>query len=566
MKNNRGVVLALALVILLILLVLTGAFFWGAISENKSVNAERGLFQALNLAEAGANYAQNQLKQLIPGSLNTYISGDNTYKFKDYYSSNNSLGLLTYYLGFTTSGCSGACLSFNADAASLAAMFPGSNVQGSYNATVVFTQNGNPQKITQGNDERYIFNYNYLIDSTGNIINLSPAVSKRIRMLQGSLSIVVRRDNFAKYALFTNHHSMPSGTTVWFTANTNFTGPVSTNDRLSFAQNPGAHFSEQAAQHHNTARFYNNGWPILLDADANAPKDTPVFDQGFERGQEIINLESSITQAELKNEALGLMNQPGPEGIYIPNDGANLTGGVYVKGNSALIASVNGQGQPVYTITQAGSTKALTVNYSANQTTVQSSGPGGGSTQTFSGIPDGISNQGTLIYADGMISGFNGTIQKDSAVTVASQGDIVLNGNITYQQFNPGPPLNVSGYNNVLGILSWGGNVRIGASAPNNIQIHGVVMAPHGVFTVDNYNSGSPRGTATLLGGAITDFYGPFGTFSGSAAVSGYGRNFVYDARMLEGTTPPYFPYMKDYTVFVQWPSTKLKWQEYSGG
>ncbi len=566
MKKNSGVVLALSLVILLILLILTGAFFWGTISESKSVNTERALFQALNLAEAGANYAQNQLKQLIPAALNTYISQDNSNKFKDYCTANNSLGLLTYYLGFTTSGCDGACLNFSANSASLATMFPGSNVQGSYSSTVVVTQNGNPQKIVQGNDERYIFNYNYLIDSTGSITNLSPAASKRIRMLQGSFSIVVRRDNFAKFALFTSHHSTPSGTTVWFTSNTNFTGPVSTNDRLSFAQNPGAHFTAEVSQHQEKARFYNNGWPVLIDADSNPPYDVPSFDQGFERGAEIVNLESSISQTELKNEALGTMNETGTNGIYVPNDGTKLTGGIYIRGDAAVAASVNASGQPVYTVTQGTTVKTIMVNYSANQTSIQTVAPSGTTTESYAGLPDGVSDQGTLIYGNGNITSLSGTVQKDSAVTVSSEKDIVITNNILYQQYNAGPPLNAAEYSNVLGILSWGGNVRIGSSAPNDIQVHGVVMAPHGIFTVDNYNSGSPRGTATLLGGAITDFYGPFGTFSGTTNISGYGRNFVYDARMLAGTTPPYFPYMKDYFVYAQWPSTKLKWQEYSGG
>jgi hypothetical protein len=105
--------------------------------------------------------------------------------------------------------------------------------------------------------------------------------------------------------------------------------------------------------------------------------------------------------------------------------------------------------------------------------------------------------------------------------------------------------------------------VRIGTAAPNNITIHGVVMAPHGVFSVDNYNNGSPRGTATILGGAITDFYGPFGTFSGSSAISGYGRNFIYDGRMLEGRTPPYFPYMRGFFASVDGLDTNLSvWQD----
>ena len=72
-------------------------------------------------------------------------------------------------------------------------------------------------------------------------------------------------------------------------------------------------------------------------------------------------------------------------------------------------------------------------------------------------------------------------------------------------------------------------------------------MAPHGVFTVDNYRSRSPSGNVNLLGGVITDKYGPFGTFSGTTQRSGYGRNFIYDTRMLGAMSPPYFPTATDF-------------------
>jgi hypothetical protein len=90
-------------------------------------------------------------------------------------------------------------------------------------------------------------------------------------------------------------------------------------------------------------------------------------------------------------------------------------------------------------------------------------------------------------------------------------------------------------------------------------------MAHNGVFTVDNYNSGVCRGTATLLGGVITDFYGAFGTFSGSSR-TGYGRDFIYDSRVLEGISPPYFPYMSNYTSNIDPPNvfrTRTSWREF---
>ena len=104
--------------------------------------------------------------------------------------------------------------------------------------------------------------------------------------------------------------------------------------------------------------------------------------------------------------------------------------------------------------------------------------------------------------------------------------------------------------------------VRIGTSAPNNITINGIIMAPSGVFTVDNYNSGGYRGVATLLGGVITDYYGAFGTFNGTTNSTGYGRNFIYDSRMLQGYSPLYFPFMPNFTAISNGIGVNLTWQE----
>jgi hypothetical protein len=92
-------------------------------------------------------------------------------------------------------------------------------------------------------------------------------------------------------------------------------------------------------------------------------------------------------------------------------------------------------------------------------------------------------------------------------------------------------------------------------------------MSVHGVFTVDNYNSGSARGNVNLLGGAITDFYGPFGTFSGTNQVSGYGRNFIYDRRMLAEMSPPYYPTLSSFVAAAPQLNQDVKqmglnWQE----
>ena len=125
--------------------------------------------------------------------------------------------------------------------------------------------------------------------------------------------------------------------------------------------------------------------------------------------------------------------------------------------------------------------------------------------------------------------------------------------------------MNALGQKNLLGLVSWEGDVRIAASAPNDLNIHGIVMAPNGMFTVDNYNQGKVRGRATLLGGAITKYDGPFGSSSGAKIVSGYARNFVYDERTRQGLSPPFFPQTSHFAVYNNGIQTAPTWDKVKG-
>ncbi|MFA5117914.1 MAG: DUF4900 domain-containing protein [Candidatus Omnitrophota bacterium] len=559
--NKKGVVLIISMVVMAVLLVLTGVYFTGLMTEKRATDRQEFVLQALNLAEAGANHALAELRERIRTDLRDKVSEVHLSSvFTGYVGAADSLGLLrdyAYASGDTQFAVSGgkATLTLNSPVLDTA-------IQGSYTATITIEANGSP---TNPSGEVYVFPYKFSIESSGLVSRTTPNTSKTTRLVQGTFSITTRRDTFAKFALFTSHHSTPSGTTVWFTANTNFTGPVHTNERFSFANNPSAHFTEDVAQHQNSARYYNNGWSTLINDDHNGTIDVPVFEKTFERGYDIITLTSSITQTDLKTQALGGTAEPGSNGIYVPNDGTSVTGGIYIRGNQGnhaddpQITMGTAAAGPVYTIERSGVTKIVTVNYTSNQTTVETVA---GSTVTYQGIPDGMGNEGILIYTNDDVGGLEGVVQQASTVTVSAERDIVVDGNLTYEQYNASP-LNADGFTNVLGILSWGGDVRIGTSAPDDVQIHGVVMAPHGVFRVDDYNEDAPRGVATLLGGAITDFYGAFGTFSGSTPTHGYGRNFVYDDRMLQGTTPPYFPYLSNFVAFDDGKlDQKLVWQD----
>src|SRR5262249_49055697 len=116
---------------------------------------------------------------------------------------------------------------------------------------------------------------------------------------------------------------------------------------------------------------------------------------------------------------------------------------------------------------------------------------------------------------------------------------------------------------NVLGIFSGGGAVRIGSGAPDNLDVDAFVMAcgsGNGEFCVDNYNSGSPRGTMSLRGGMVARFYGAFYTWDVDGnPVTGYTRNFHFDRR---GLIPPFYPATNG-TLQADTPSARtVAWKE----
>jgi hypothetical protein len=147
-----------------------------------------------------------------------------------------------------------------------------------------------------------------------------------------------------------------------------------------------------------------------------------------------------------------------------------------------------------------------------------------------------------MFYVDGSVTGLAGTLQRDTQVTMAATNDVTITGHLMYENYTASSPPSAMGATNLMGILSWNNSIHIGTSAPNDINIHAVLMAPVGQVLVDSYDTTAVRGTATILGGVIEDSYGAFGISSGGSMTHGYARNFAYDRRMANGMAPPYFP------------------------
>jgi len=563
LKNENGAAIIIALFFMVILYGLSGIFLLRVINEAKMARVERESAKAFYSAQGAAQTAVDQLDVLINTDLKNTISSANPNGVISYTSSEvnsgDGIGWLIYAV---RDGNGGALLAQDGDEASYSGS--GTLGEGAYQYNIVITEKGDPE---DAGVDAWDFPYSYTIEAGSTTNGVTSQVS-----LNGDFTIRVQRDNFAKFALFTNYQTTESGQNVWFTDKTNFAGPVHTNGRFNFAFNPSGTFEQSVTQEDQYARFYNYGWTVLLDDDHNGTRDVPVFHGDFQRNADPVVLDSSVEEGDMADQATGGQNF-GSNGIYVPNDGSNVEGGIYIKGDSDSITMSVSNGKPVYTIAQGSTTKIVTIDQTANQTKVEDVSTG--VIDTYNGVPDGVDNVGPLIFVDGSINSLSGTVQADTQVTVASKNDIVISNNIMYENYTPAVgspgdagyvPPSAEGATNLLGIVTWEGDVRIGTSAPDDVQVQGTILASSGVFQVDDYGNigAGPRGTATLLGGVISNNYGAFGLFSGSTGnqLSGYGRNFVYDERMANGESPPYFPTLNTFIAFTNDITDKTVWRE----
>lgn len=561
LHNERGAALIISLFIVTVLLGLSSVFVLRTIYESNIAQRELDMAKSFYFAEGGSKAALQGLDTLINDYMlntvnqtnpSTLVSQANTYV-----ATNDGIGFL---YAFVENGGSPALTINGAAAEYLQSSAMGS---GSYEFNIEISEKTDPLTVTA---DAWDFPYNFRIVARGTQSSTNKDV-----VLSGDFTVRVQRDNFAKYALFTNDQTLPNGTNVWFTDKTNFAGPLHTNGRYNFALNPSGTFEGSIDQVEQLARFYNSGSPILLDAESNGSEDIPVFNSGFNRDVSAITLASATQQQDLVDQAQGGASIAG-NGIYIPNNGTALTGGIYVEGDSTISMGVDGSNNAVYNITQGGSTRIVTVDRTNNQTSVNDPSTG---TTVFSGVPDGVDGVGTVIYVNGNISSLAGTVQQDTALTISSNDDIVITDHVRYESYTPAVgtpgqagyiPPNAIGQDNLLGLVTWNGDVRIGTGAPDNVNVHGTVLAKAGILQVDNYSDTGTggRGTATMLGGVISDYYGAFGLFNGSTGtqVAGYGRNFVFDERMASGNAPPYFPSLNTFIAFTNDITDKMIWQE----
>ncbi len=315
-------------------------------------------------------------------------------------------------------------------------------------------------------------------------------------VLQIAITNYLNPDNYARYIWFTDGESY-GGTNVWFWDQDRLNGSTHTNGHFNIKGDP--IFGGEVRSGDDYIKYYNNGNNIDSSNLSNSPHDLPDFQDTVTLDSDSIKMPSQALYLREKSTVLGGLRLIGETTILLKSDGTmNVT-------NSAK--GWNNQNMP-------------------------------------------LPNNGALFVADkdkknlGNLN-ISGTLS--GRLTVGASGDVKITNNVIYAN---DPRLPGSTSTDTLGIISEG-DVVISKNAPTNLEIDASIMALSTSFMLEDWGENGPKGTLSVFGGIIQKERGPVGTFSGTTKVSGYSKNYNYDARLLI-SPPPFVPTTGDY-VTISW-------------
>lgn len=312
--------------------------------------------------------------------------------------------------------------------------------------------------------------------------------------IQVTTEVLMQRDSFSKYSYMTQSELSSSGGTIWFMGADNIYGPIHTNGQFAMSGTPS---------------FYG----LITSPNMWKAHSTNPTSPNFYGGENF----NAPTKSEPTTYEIDKLK------TAANNGGLRFSSQIYVQ---------------FLTASDVGYARIWEWNGSAW---------GSPTDYDLSAINGIISTSGRIdVY--GEVKG---------AVTLHSEDEIEIDGDITYVT----SPLADSSSTDMLGLVSEG-DVRIDKDAHSfsgtqDLTVHASIMALNKSFYVENYSSGSGRGTLNLLGGLIQENRGPVGTFSGSSIVSGYSKNYQYDNR-LKASIPPSFPRESVFSI-VYWKDEVTK-------
>ena len=599
-KHKQGFALVTALAITVILMGVIAVMVVSTTGDLQQSRSSFQLSQARAAAEAGIAVGHDALQGTAVNSLSATLRAYST----TFVNSGTGNPTTTWVVPQSNWGTVASNLqnTLNTSASSNQILASALNNMGS--ASIQYQlSNFRGQMLSATQLTNQLFVMDYAITSTGTANN-----GKRIVVEQGSFSILMGQQSLNRYLFLVNNAGGQGG---YFGSSSVFNGPVHANSNWGFRGTP--RFTGPVTASDGNIWYHCGGAAVQSPTTSNPPCSVPVYSQGFQFNQPIINLPTSaLGQARAAlgldpatdADGNGIPDQPtGLEmcnklrlsvtcspvvapatGVYVPNNGGSVSGGIYVQGNvTGMTLDRPNPTQQRYRIVQGTRTTTILMDFTTNTTTVTTMPAG--TTVTYSGVPNAQAPVGTggangQIFVNGTISGLTGpartatvpnnspqhpvptgvpaALAKETQLNITATGQVGVSGDLTYecdptQVSNPtylaansncntnGQPLRT-----VLGVMSTTSNIQIQSTAPNDIYLWGsyFTSTPGTGLTVQNLSSRAASGTMHLYSGIIQDMDQVRGMENSSGTlVRGFNESFDYDARFATGAvTPPNFP------------------------
>lgn len=454
---------------------------------------------------------------------------------------------------------------------------------------------GNPIRNPRNGLESYAFTYT--IRSRGRSASgaYTEVVERGLLQTQLTASAKPTRQPYSTYGTFFDRGD-PDGGLVLVSGT--FTGPVHTNSHFSFSSDNTVTFKGKVTQADDYIIYDGASEPIppsgkdgiLVSENAyRRDKSVPLPQNNYQQEIAVLNGSGYSTDidpemldgngratadalANFLSDAKGSPDRSGGDiapGVYIASsDSASVTGGgIYVNGDAEIQLSTVGANQ-VFEIKVGASTSTVTIDYTAQTTTLTT----GGSSRTFTGVPTdttlGQGNKahpGISLFVDGSIKALSGppavdgqtapAISSQTAMTITAQRNIRITGDLKYADPVVGPdgsPL--PGANQVesaLGIFTNDGNIEL---APDGVHSNGnnlslEIHAAMAAFNAKKNNDGDHIEGAILFAPGMTLPRSARLTIVGArlqsniANIKYRNRAVYYDPRFAGGNfAPPFFP------------------------
>lgn len=586
---TAGFVLVVTLLTMIILMVIATALLFNSTGAVQQSNGYSGVSRARAVAEAGLVRAQYAMTEQVLPTVQTILQPYTTsFKTNNYNAATTAIVPISAY--------NTVLASLNTiTAASPSGTLDTDGSTGSFGTTTVFSNfRADAGTFNSAGQTYYV---DYLTTSTGTV-----GTYKRVVKAQGTLNIRMGGVFVSQYLMLADDGGgFNNGNPYNFFGNGMiYDGPVHFNKNWLIWGSPkftmGATTAESAIYWNDASQSLNatNAQKRTVQAWGSSKPDWGTG--GLQYSQPAATLPKNAYSQQ--NAALGLdatsATVPSlatictqlslapcpaaiPAGTYLP-----ANGGIYIQGDAQISMSVGTNDSQIYKVVTGTTTTTITVDYTNNVTCRQvGTGPVTCTAPARTGNLPGASGNGQ-VFVNGSITALTGpartgalpsnptnspvpavippAVSRKSQLNISATTNIDITGDITYQD----DPRNVTGAKNVIAYTAGTGNVQIGAAAPNDVYVHGSVLAgANGKgFAVVNYNKRAVSGQIHLLGSMAESVDPPRGVGNSTTFLYGYGDDFSYDKRLLNGSVaPPFFPTTGAFAASVTWP-TQRTWQE----